>query len=158
MHVMRLSVRWTRPPTRRSGRTHAQPSMAVASKTEIASNESIRGRALATVEYGSGLGRIGKRRAQGHGPLPDARTRARAFNAPAVFPPNTLVTGSVIGNRHPSHRSFLQPSPPNVPGRVRTRETRLERLIRTPSRHPGSALRISARYTASDPRPDRVPS
>jgi hypothetical protein len=29
---------------------------------------------------------------------------------------------------------FLQPSPPNIPGRVRTRETRMERLIGTPSK------------------------
>ena len=106
MHVTRLSVRRTRPSTRRSGCAYTQPSTFAASKTEIASSEPIRGRALATVKYGNGLERIGKRRAQGHCPPPDARTRARAFNAPAVFPPNTLTTGSVIGNRHPSHRSF----------------------------------------------------
>ena len=98
------------------------------------------------------------RRAQGRHPPPDARTRARAFNAPDASPPNTLVTGSVIGNRHPSRRSFLQPSPPNDPGRVRARETGMERLIRTPSRQPRSALRISGHCTASDPRPNTVPS
>ena len=106
MHVTRLSVRRAWTSTRRSGRTYTQPSTAAASKTEIASSESIRGRVLATVEYGNGLERIGKRRAQGHCPPPDARTRARALNAPDASSPNTQVTGGVIGNRHPSHRPF----------------------------------------------------
>ena len=80
--------------------------MTVASKTKKASSESIRGRAPATVEYGNRLERVGKRRAQGHCPPPDARTRAGALNAPDASPPNTLVTGGVIGNRLLSHRSF----------------------------------------------------
>ena len=87
-------------------RTHARPSTAAASKTEIASSESIRARAPTAVEYGSGLERIKRRRAQGHCPPPDARTRARAFNAPDASPPNTRVTGGVIGNRLLSHLSF----------------------------------------------------
>jgi len=106
MHITRLPVRRSRPSTRRSGHTCARSSTIVASKTEMASSESIRGRALATVEYGNGLARTGRRRAQGRRPPPDARTRARAFNAPDAFLPNALVTGSMIGNRHPSHRSF----------------------------------------------------
>ena len=81
-------------------------STTVASKTEKASSESIRARARATVEYGNGLARTKRRRAQGRRPLPDARTGTRAFNAPDAFSPNTPVTGSVIGNRHPSHHPF----------------------------------------------------
>ena len=106
MHIMKSSVRRSRPSTRRSGHTYAQPSTAAASKTEMASSESIRGRAPATVEYGNRLVRTSKRRAQGRRPPPDARTRAGALNAPDASPPNTLVTGGVIGNRHPSHISF----------------------------------------------------
>jgi len=106
MHITRLSVRRSRPSTRCSDRTYAQPSTAVASKTEMASSESVKGRAPAIVEYGNGPERIKTRRAQGHCPPPDAHMRARTFNAPAAFPPNTLVTRCVIGNRHPSHRSF----------------------------------------------------
>jgi hypothetical protein len=87
-------------------RTHARPSTAAASKTEIASSESVRARATTAVEYGSGLERTERRRAQGHCPPPDARTRARAFNAPDASPPNTRVTGGVIGNKLMSHRSF----------------------------------------------------
>jgi len=101
MHITRLSVRRSRPSTRRSGHTYAQPSTAAASKTEIVSSESIKGRASAIVEYGNRPERIKEHRAQGHYPPPDARTRARTFNAPAAFPPNTLVTGGVITDTHP---------------------------------------------------------
>jgi len=106
MHITRLPVHRSRPSTRRPGRTCARSSTTAASKTEKASSESIRGGALATVEYGNGLMRIERRRAKGHRPPPDARTRARAFNAPVAFPPNALITRSVIGNRHPSCHSF----------------------------------------------------
>ena len=106
MYITRLPVRRSRPSTRRSGQTYARSSTTAASKTEMASSESIKARARATIEYGNGLARTRRRRAQGRRPPPDARTRARAFNAPVAFPPNTLVTGSVIGNRHPSRRSF----------------------------------------------------
>ena len=64
------------------------------------------GSSAATIEYGKRLERIARRRAQGRRPPPDAGTRTRAFNAPAAFPPNPSVTGSVIGNRHPSRRSL----------------------------------------------------
>ena len=87
-------------------RTHARPSTVAASKTEMASSESVRARATTAVEYGSGLERTERRRAQGHCPPPDARTRARAVNAPDASPPNTWVTGGVIGNKLMSHRSF----------------------------------------------------
>ena len=106
MYITRLPIHRSRPSTRRSGHTCARSSTTAASKMEMASSESFRGRALATVEYGNGLARTRRRRAQGRRPPPDARTRARAFNAPDASPPNTLVTGSVIGNRHPSRRSF----------------------------------------------------
>ena len=157
MRVTRLSVRRMRPLARSSGHAYTQPSTSTTSKTEIASSESIRGRALAAVEYGNGLTRTGRRRAQGRRPPPDARTRAGALNAPDASPPNT---GHGRRDREQAFvpSFFLQPSPPNDPGRVRTREKRMGRLIRTPSRHPRSALRISAHYTASDPRPNRVPS
>ena len=64
------------------------------------------GSSAATVEYESRLERTGRRRAQGRRPPPDARMGTRAFNAPVAFSPNTPVTGSVIGNRHPSRHSF----------------------------------------------------
>ena len=133
-------------------RTHARPSTAAASKTEIASSESVRARATTAVEYGSGLERTERRRAQGHCPPPDARTRARAFNAPDASPPNTQVTGGF------GPIVLFAAFPPNDPGRVRTRETRMERLIGTPSRHPRSALQISTPRTASDPRLHQAPS
>ena len=74
----------------------------------------------ATVEYGKRLVRIKRSQAQGRHPPPDAGTGTRAFNAPAAFSPKPSVTGSVIGNKHPSNRSFLHPCPPNEPehGRV----------------------------------------
>jgi len=116
------------------------------------------GSRAATVEYGSRLERTRRRRAQGRRPPPDACTGTRAFNAPVAFSPNTPVTGSVIGNMHPSRHSFLQPSPLNDPERVRTRGAGMERLIRTPSRHPGSTLWTAKRCTTADPRPDLFPS
>jgi len=106
MRVTRLPVRRSRPSIRRSGHTCALPSTAATSKTQLASSESIRGRALVTVEYGNRLIRTGRRRAQGRRPPPNTRMRAEALNAPDASPPNTQVTGGVIGNRHPSHRSF----------------------------------------------------
>ena len=106
MCITRLPVRRSRPSIRRSNLTYAPPSTVAASKTEIASSESARARATTAVEYGSGLERTERRRAQGHCPPPDARTRAGALNAPDASPPNTQVTGGVIGNRLLSHRSF----------------------------------------------------
>jgi hypothetical protein len=52
--ITKPSVRKTSASIRRSVRTHARPSMAATSKTEIASSESIRRRAPVTVEYGTG--------------------------------------------------------------------------------------------------------
>ena len=112
---------------------------------------------LTTIEYGNRLERIRRRRAQGHCPPPDARTRAGTLNAPDASPPNTQVTGGVIGKGICPIVLFAA-FPPNDPGRVRTQETRMERLIGTPSRHPRSALQTSAHYTASGPRPNGVPS
>jgi len=106
MRITRLPVRRSRPSIRRSGHTCALPSTTATSKTEIASSESIMGRTLVTVEYGNRLIRTGRHRAQGRRPPRDARTRAGALNAPDASPPNTRVTGGVIGNRHPSHQSF----------------------------------------------------
>jgi len=99
MHIIRLPVRKSRPPTRRS-------TQSAASKTERASSESISARAPTTVEYGNRLERTRRHRAQGRRPPLDARTGTRAFNAPAAFSPNTSVAGSVIGNRHPSRHYF----------------------------------------------------
>jgi len=65
--------------------------------------------------------------------------------------------GGVIGSKLPSHRSFCS-FPTERPRRVRTQETRMERLIGTSSRYPRSALQIPAYYTASDPRPNRAPT
>ena len=106
MCMTRVPVRKSRPPTRCSTQSYVWSSTAIASKTERASCESTRARAQATVEYGNGLERIGGRRAQGRRPPPDTGTGTRAFNAPAVFSPNPQVTGSVMGNRHPSRHSF----------------------------------------------------
>jgi len=61
---------------------------------------------MATVEYGNRLVRIEGPRAPGRRPPPNAGTGTRAFNVPAAFSPNPSVTGSVIGNQHPSNRSF----------------------------------------------------
>ena len=97
---MRLPVCKSRSLTRRSTQSRVWSSTAVASKMERASSESIRARAPTIVEYGNRPEGIGRRRAQGRRPPPDARTGARAFNAPVAFPPNTPVTGSVIGKRH----------------------------------------------------------
>ena len=106
MYIMKLPVHKSRPPTRRSTQSRIRSSTTAASKTVRASSESIRARASTTVEYGNRLERIGRRRAQGRRPSPDAGTGARAFNVPVAFSPNTPVTGSVIGNRHPSRHSF----------------------------------------------------
>ena len=106
MCISRVSVRKSRPSTRRSNQLYARSSTTVASNTERASCESTRARAPATVEYGNRLERIRRRQAQGRRPPPDAGTGTRAFNAPGAFSPNPSVTGSVIWNRHPSRRSF----------------------------------------------------
>jgi hypothetical protein len=106
MRIMRLPVRRSRPLIRRPSFTHAPPSTVAASKTEIASSEPVRARAATTVEDGSGLERTERRRALGHCPPPDARTRAGALNAPDASPPNTQVMGGVIGSELLSHRSF----------------------------------------------------
>jgi len=158
MYITRLPVRRSRPPTRRSNQSHALSSTTATSKTEKASSESIRARASTTVECRNRLERTGRRRVQGRRPPPDARTGTRAFNASVAFSPNTPVTGSMIGNKHPSCHSFLQPSPPNNTERVRTQEAGSEHLIKTPSRHPRSMLWLARRYTASDPQPDMIPS
>ena len=106
MCISRTSVRRSRPPTRRPTQSYARSSTTVASNTERASCESTRAQAPATVEYGNRLVRIGRPRAQGRRPPPDAGTGTRAFNAPAVFSPNPTVTGSVIGGKHLSCHSF----------------------------------------------------
>ena len=106
MRIMRLPVRRSRPTIRRPSLTHAPPSTVAASKTEIASSEPVRARATTTVEDGSRLGRTERRRALGHCPPPDARTRAGALNAPDASPPNTQVMEGVIGSKLLSHRSF----------------------------------------------------
>ena len=85
---------------------HARLSTPVASNVERASCESTRGRVPATVEYGNRLVGIERPRAQGRRPRPNTGTRTRAFNASAALSPNPSVTGSVIGNKHPSCRSF----------------------------------------------------
>jgi len=101
---MRLPVRRLRPSIRRFNLTHAPRSTVAASKAEIASSESVRGRATTTVEDGSGLERTKRRRASGHCPPPDARTRAGVLNASDV---SHLTHGSrAIGNQLLSHRSF----------------------------------------------------
>jgi len=106
MYITRLPVHRSRPPTRCSNQSHVQSSTTAASKTKRASSESIRARVPTTVEYENRLERTGRRRTQGRRPPPDAHTGTRAFNAPVTFSPNTPVTGSVIGNRHPSRHSF----------------------------------------------------
>ena len=86
--------------------SYARPSTTVASNTERAPCESIRARAPATVEYGNSLVRIKGPQAQGRRPPPNTGTGTRAFNASAALSPNPSVMGSVIGNKHPSCRSF----------------------------------------------------
>jgi len=99
---------------------YERSSTTVASNTERASCESIRARAPATFEYGNRLIRVERPRAQGRRPPPDTGTGTRAFNASAALSPNPSVTGSVIGNKHPSCRSFcslLHQTSQNVAGR-----------------------------------------
>ena len=103
------------------------------------------------------LTRTGRRRAQGRRPPPDARTRVGALNVSDASPPNTQVTGGVIGNRHLSHRSFCS-FPTKRPRACQDAGNKDGTSNRDPSRHSRSVLRISAHYTASDPRPNRVPS
>ena len=107
---------------------------------------------IATVEYGNRLVRIERPRAQGCRPPPDAGTGTRAFNAPAAFSPNSSVTGSVIGNKHPSNRSFLQPCPPNEPEHGRAQRGGRNVLSSPPSRRPKSALCSARLCAAPDPR------
>ena len=106
MGMTRILIRKSRPPTRRSTQSYVRSSTTMASNTERESSESIRARAPATVEHGNRLERIGRRRAQGRRPPPDTDMGTRAFNAPVAFSPNSPVTRSVIGNRHPSRHSF----------------------------------------------------
>ena len=67
MRITRPSVHKASPSIRRSVHTYTQPSTAVASKTEIVSSESIRRRALVTINHQirNRLTRIRRRRAQG---------------------------------------------------------------------------------------------
>jgi len=106
MCMTRMHIRKSRPPTRRSTQSRVRSSTAIVSNKERASYKSIRSRAPAIVEHGNRLEQIGRRRAQGRRPPPDAGTGTRAFNAPVTFSPNPPVTASVIGNRHPSRHSF----------------------------------------------------
>jgi len=112
--------------------------MAIVSNTKRASSESTRAEAPATIEYGNRLERIGRRRAQGHHPPPDVGTRTKAFNVSAVFSPNLPVTGSVIGNRHPSRHSFCSlphQTSQNVAGR--------REWVRTSNQNPLEAPKVS---------------
>ena len=90
-----------------------------------------------TVEYGNWLVRIGRPRAQGRRPLPDASTGTRAFSA---FPPNPTATGRVIGSKHPSNRPFLQPCPSNESEHNRAQQSGRNISSRPPSRRPKSTL------------------
>ena len=107
---------------------------------------------MVTVKYGNRLVRIERPRAQGRRPPPDAGTGTRTFNAPAAFSPNPSVTGSVIGNKHPSNPSFLQPCPPNEPERGRAQRGGRNVPSRPPSRRPKSALCSARLCAAPDPR------
>ena len=157
MRIMRLPVRRSRPSIRRSNLTYAPPSTVAASKTEIASSESVRAQATTAVENGSGLERTERRRAQGHCPPPDARTRAGALNAPDASPPNTQVTEGVIGSKLLSHRSFCS-LPTERPRACQDAGNKDGTSNRDPLRHPRSALQISTPRTASDPRLHQAPS
>jgi len=106
MYIAKASLQKSRPPSRRPPQLCARSSTTIVSNTERASCESIKARAPATVEYRNRLVRIGRPRAQGRRPPRDVGTGTRAFNAPAAFSPNPSVTGSVIGNKHPSCHSF----------------------------------------------------
>jgi len=109
MCITRIPVRKSRPPTRR-------PTPLYARSSTVPGNRSLEhGKSVLRINQGSSVGhrrirkqleRIGRRRAQGRRPPPDAGTRTRAFTAPVAFSPNPPVTGSVIGSRHPSCHSF----------------------------------------------------
>jgi len=157
MYITRLPVRRSRPPTRRSNQSHALSSTTTALKTEKASSESIRPRASTTVEYENRL-----EKPEGVERKDAARrlTRAREPGHLMRLSRSHLTRSHGKRDRKPAPvpSFFLQPSPPNNPERVRAQEAGMECLIRTPSRHPRSALWIPGRYKASDPRPDMLPS
>jgi len=139
MCITRISVRKSRPPTRRPTQSYAWSSTSVASNMERASYESTRARAPATVEYENRLERIGRRRAQGRRPPPDAGTGTRAFNAPVAFSPNPPVTGSVIGNRHTSCHSFC-----SLPHQTSQSVAGRRKWVRTSNQDPLETPKVSA--------------
>ena len=94
---------------------------------------------MTIVEYGNWLVRIDRPRAQGRRLPPDAGTEIRAFNAPIVFSPNPIVTGSVIGSKHPSHRSFY-----NLFHRMNQSMAGRGKTIRTSCHDPFETPKVSA--------------
>jgi hypothetical protein len=124
----------------------------IASNMEEGSCESTKARLYGNRRIQNWLVRIYRPRAQGRRPPPDAGTGTRAFNAPAMFSRNPTVMGSVIGSKHPSNRSFLQPCPPDKPENCRAQQDGRNVLSRPPSRRPKLALRSAGLCAASDPR------
>jgi len=131
MYIAKASVRKSRPPSRRPPQLYARSSTTIVSNTERTSCESTRARAPATVEYENRLVRIRRPRAQGRRPPRDAGTGSRAFNVPAVLSPNPSVTGSVIGNKHPSCRSFC-----SLPHQTNQNVARRRDWVGTSNQHP----------------------
>jgi len=105
MHKMRLPAHRSRPSTRRSnkpcGHRWPQPRRR---KRRRANRSGVKRQLPSNKEMSSSESR-GVERKDTVRRLTRAR-RARAFNALVAFQHNTLVTGSVLGNRHPSRHSF----------------------------------------------------
>ena len=139
MYIARASVRESRSPTRRHPWSHARSSTTMASNTERASCESTGARLPASLEYGNRLVRIERSQTQGRRSSPDAGTRTRAFNAPAAFSPNPSVMGSVIGNKHPSCRSFC-----SLPHQTSQSVAGRRELVGTSSQAPLETPKVSA--------------
>ena len=111
----------------------------IASNTEKGSCESAGARLNDNRRIRKWLGRIDGPRAQGRRPPPVAGTRARAFNAPAIFSPNPIVTGSVIGSKHPSNLTFRNFVPQKSKNTARHSET-----VETSHHGPLEAPKVSA--------------
>jgi len=155
MHIMGGPAYKSRPLTRRPPvltRDCQNTMSTIASNMERGSCESTKARPNSNRRIRNWLVRTNEPRAQGRRPPPDAGTGTRAFNVPAAFSPNPTITGSVIGNRHPSNRSFLQSYPPDEPEYGRTQRDGRNISSGPPSRRPKSALRSAGLCAAPDPR------
>ena len=173
MHITRLPVQRSRLPTRRSGRTHT-----------IDGGRSLEdGKGVERTTQGSSANyRRIRRQARANQEASSARTLSAAWRAhesrgikcACRFSTWHAGHGKRDREQAPVPSYFLQPSPPNDPGRVKTREIGMERALETtkvstpdigasrriwPSTRPGSFLETSWASTdnAATTPPDLPP-